>query len=106
MDEELKSLVKRVESCFTEKTKNTQVIDVATVLLVKAVMGLAENMTEEQASHEAAEVVIHVSSNVIANVRLALMQKRLRDIAPKDALSAQDLGIFKQMFENHESSAN
>ena len=36
MDEELKTLVKRVESCFPERTKNTQVIDVATVLLVKA----------------------------------------------------------------------
>ena len=95
MDEELKALVKRVESCFPNGTKNTQVIDVATILLVKAVMGLAENMTEEQASHEAAGVVVHVTNNVIANVRLALMQKR----------KAQSLSILKQMFEGHESNA-
>lgn len=100
MDEELKSLVKQVESCFPERTKNTQVIDVATILLVKAVMGLAENMTEEQASHEVAGVVVHVTNNVLANVRLALMQKRLRNLAPKDPLSAQDLGIFTQILEN------
>ena len=100
MDEELKSLVKRVESCFTEKTTNGEVINVATVLLIKAAIQIVENMPADKAIEEVESMLSHVLGNMTANVKIALMKKQLRNMSPKDPLSAQDLGIFTQILEN------
>lgn len=100
MDKELKQLVKQVESCFTERTTNSEVINVATVLLIKAAIQIVENMPIDKAIKEVESMVSHVLGNMTANVKIALMKKQLRNIASKDPLSAQDLGIFTQILEN------
>ena len=105
MDKKLKELVERVESCFPEKSTNSEVINVATVLLVKTAIQIVENVPTDKVIEEVASMSSHVLGNIATNVKIALMKKQLRDIAPEDPLSAQDLGIFKQMFENHESNA-
>lgn len=105
MDEELKRLVKQVESCFPERTTTSKVINVATVLLIKAAIQIAESMPVNKAAMELELMLTNVVGNVTTNVKIALMRKQLRDIAPEDPLSAQDLGILKQIFEGHESNA-
>ena len=105
MDEELKSLVEQVESCFPEKTTTGKVINVATVLLIKAAIQMVENMPTDKAIEEVESMLSHALGNMTANVKIALMKKQLRNIAPEDALSVQDLGFLKRMFEGHESNA-
>lgn len=106
MDKKLKELVEQVESCFPEKTTNSEVIDVATVLLVKTAILMVENVPADKVIEEVASMSSHVLGNIATNVKRALIRKQLRAIAPKDPLSAQDLGIFKQLFESHEGGAN
>ena len=98
--------MEQVESCLPDNVTTERVIDVATVLLVKTAILMVENVPIDKVSEEVASMSSHVLGNIATNVKRALIRKQLRAIAPKDPLSAQDLGIFKQLFESHEGDAN
>ena len=78
MDKELKELVEQVESCFPEKTTSDQVINVATVLLVKALLGMTSKMTSAQTQREAVELCDHVCRNIMANMESQLIAKHAK----------------------------
>lgn len=78
MDEELKKLVERIESCLPEKTTTAQVINVATTLLVKALLGMTSKMTSAQTQREAVELCDHVCGNIMANMERQLLVKHAK----------------------------
>lgn len=75
MDKELKELVEQVESCFPERTTSAQIVNVATVLLVKALLGITSKMTSAQTQREAVELCDHVCGNIMANIERQLIAK-------------------------------
>lgn len=78
MDEKLKQLVEQVESCLPEKTTSAQVVNVATVLLVKALLGMTSKMTSAQTQREAVELCDHVCRNIMANIERQLIAKHAK----------------------------
>ena len=75
MDEKLKELVEQVESCFPKTTSSAQVIDVAIVLLVKALLGITSKMTIVQTKRETMKLFDYVCGNIMANVERQVLAK-------------------------------